>query len=262
MARNRWQGQSRGSRDRWNRDQERQFRDSDDEHRSSYSRSAGYGRSHPAESDWGYPRSHRGDYERGDDESYFRGGRPERGGRGYIGGDPTQGYVGFGPEQGFWRSSNPYGREHGYERDYGRHQGRDYEEERGWWDRTSDEVASWMGDEEAEQRRRMDEMRSHRGRGPRGYTRSDERIRDDVNDWLTDDWALDASEIEVQVSNGEVTLSGTVSNRHDKRRAEDIAEEVSGVRHVQNNLRVREAMTSIGGTEASGATTASPRARK
>jgi hypothetical protein len=79
----------------------------------------------------------------------------------------------------------------------------------------------------------------HRGRGPRGYTRPDERIRDDVNDGLTEDPELDASDIEVAVTSGEVTLAGMVETRRDKRRAEDIADRVSGVRHVQNNLRPR-----------------------
>ncbi|HXR89686.1 MAG TPA: BON domain-containing protein, partial [Steroidobacteraceae bacterium] len=41
-------------------------------------------------------------------------------------------------------------------------------------------------------------------------------------------------------SNGEVTLNGAVDSRQAKRCAEDIADSVSGVRHVQNNLRVRE----------------------
>lgn len=79
---------------------------------------------------------------------------------------------------------------------------------------------------------------AHRGRGPRGYTRSDERIREDVNDRLSDDGHIDASDIEVSVSNCEVTLSGTVSDRSQKRRAEDLAEAISGVLHVQNNIRV------------------------
>ena len=80
----------------------------------------------------------------------------------------------------------------------------------------------------------------HRGRGPKNYTRSDERIREDINDRLSDDSWLDATEIEVQVSQCEVTLTGTVNGREDKRRAEDIAEQVSGVKHVQNNLRVQQ----------------------
>jgi hypothetical protein len=62
-----------------------------------------------------------------------------------------------------------------------------------------------------------------------------------VNDRLTDDPRLDASEIEVTVAAREVTLSGTVHTRQDKRRAEDIVDTVSGVTHVQNNLRVQNA---------------------
>ncbi len=50
---------------------------------------------------------------------------------------------------------------------------------------------------------------------------------------------LDASEIEVMVAEAEVTLTGTVASRQDKRRAEDLAESVSGVSHVQNNIRVK-----------------------
>lgn len=79
----------------------------------------------------------------------------------------------------------------------------------------------------------------HRGRGPRGYTRSDERIREDVNDRLADDPHLDARDIEIAVQNGEVTINGHVQSRADKRHAEDLAHDVSGVTHVQNNLRVK-----------------------
>jgi hypothetical protein len=134
----------------------------------------------------------------------------------------------------------------------------DRDEERGFWERAGDEVSSWFGDEDAERRRRMDEQRGgmHRGRGPKGYTRSDDRIREDVNDRLSDDPFVDASEIEVSVSSCEVTLSGTVDSREAKRRAEDIAEQVSGVRHVQNNLRVQQQTSGMAGTTGmSGATT-------
>jgi len=76
------------------------------------------------------------------------------------------------------------------------------------------------------------------GRGPKNYQRSDERIREEINDRLTADDSLDASDIEVQVRQGEVTLSGTVPERWSKRHAEDIADEVSGVREVMNQLRL------------------------
>jgi hypothetical protein len=115
-----------------------------------------------------------------------------------------------------------------------------------------------MGDEEAERRRRMDAWREgstersgHSGRGPRGYTRSDQRILEDVNDRLTDDWYVDASEIDVSVTNGEVKLSGTVDSRETRRRAENIAAEVSGVKDVTNSLRVRQSMTQSVGTQGS-----------
>jgi len=114
-----------------------------------------------------------------------------------------------------------------------RHQG----EERGWWDRLQDTVASWFGDEEAERRTRLE--RPYQGRGPKGYRRSDDRIREDVNDRLSEGY-LDATEVEVSVSSGEVVLSGTVDSRADKRRAEAIAENVSGVTNVENRIRVRD----------------------
>jgi hypothetical protein len=80
--------------------------------------------------------------------------------------------------------------------------------------------------------------RGHRGRGPKGYTRSDERIREEVCERLADDSWLDASNIDVRVEGSEVTLSGSVENRQDKHRAERVVEDISGVNHVQNNLRI------------------------
>ena len=76
------------------------------------------------------------------------------------------------------------------------------------------------------------------GLGPRNYVRSDERIREDVCRALTEDWSVDASNVDVTVSNREVTLKGTVPSRDQRRRAEDCAEQVPGVSHVQNNMRV------------------------
>ncbi|MGE4063592.1 MAG: BON domain-containing protein [Rhodospirillaceae bacterium] len=83
----------------------------------------------------------------------------------------------------------------------------------------------------------------HRGKGPKGYKRSDERIREDISDHLTQDYLVDATLIEVVVTDCECTLNGTVATRDEKRRAEDIAERVMGVRHVQNNLRVAPTAT-------------------
>jgi hypothetical protein len=82
--------------------------------------------------------------------------------------------------------------------------------------------------------------RSLRGRGPKNYRRSDERIREDLCERLTDDSIIDASEVEVRVEEREITLAGFVHDRPSRRRAEDIAEGISGVTNVRNDLRIRE----------------------
>lgn len=82
------------------------------------------------------------------------------------------------------------------------------------------------------------ERPSYRGRGPKNYRRSDDRIREDVCERLMDDDHVDASDMEVSVQDSIVTLSGSVDDRDMKRRAEDIAESVHGVRDVQNQVRV------------------------
>jgi osmotically-inducible protein OsmY len=143
-----------------------------------------------------------------------------------------------------------------YGSDYNRNRRGQDSDDRGWWDKTSDEVSSWFGDEDAERRREMDRQRSgqHRGKGPKGYSRSDERIKEDVNDRLSDDVFVDASEIEVTVNQGEVTLTGTVNEKSEKRRAEDIAERVSGVRNVENRIKVTSSSQWTGTSEWSGGT--------
>jgi hypothetical protein len=89
------------------------------------------------------------------------------------------------------------------------------------------------------------EQRSeNKGRGPIGYKRSDQRITEDLNDKLSDDGYLDASEIEVSVKEGVVTLQGTVSDRSAKRYAEDLAEGISGVSNVENRIRVKNSSES------------------
>jgi hypothetical protein len=83
-------------------------------------------------------------------------------------------------------------------------------------------------------------MRRYRGRGPKGYSRSDERIREEISERLMEDPDIDASEIDVQVKDGEITLSGTVDSRQTKRQVEDLCEDALGVKNVQNNLRVKK----------------------
>ncbi len=77
------------------------------------------------------------------------------------------------------------------------------------------------------------------GYGPTSYTRSDDRITDDINDRLTWDPRIDATDINVSVNDGIATLTGSVDSRHDKRIAENIVDSVYGVWDVNNQLRVR-----------------------
>ncbi len=83
----------------------------------------------------------------------------------------------------------------------------------------------------------------HQGRGPRNYQRSNERIREDINDRLTQHGQLDATNIDVRVENGEVWLTGTVDGRRAKRLAEDVADSVTGVKDVHNELKIQQGNT-------------------
>lgn len=181
--------------------------------------------------DYGYARSYRADRDRDERRAW----RME--GRGY-GREPER----FGAYGGSGRSE-PAAQESWDER---REAAGDF------LHRAGERISSWFRgadlmrggrDEATDGVRRYEEeyrqaARGYRGRGPKGYLRSDERISEDVNDRLTEDLWLDASEIEVMVKAGEVTLSGHVDSRAAKHRAEWLVEDVSGVRHVQNNLRV------------------------
>lgn len=151
-------------------------------------------------------------------------------------------------ESGYGNTSGNYGSSYGANRDRGNWGNQGNRDDRGWWEKTRDEVSSWFGDEDAERRRRRDQMVSgqHKGKGPRDYRRSDERILEDACDRLSDDSFVDASEIDVKVTGSEVILTGTVESREAKRRAEDIVESISGVTNVQNNLKVNSRHDSSG----------------
>jgi osmotically-inducible protein OsmY len=219
----------------------------------------------PNEFDYEYKRGRRDreyydqPYYRGDEEPYDRGYGPEPSrygaGPGRYYNEPYRGrrsgeyysepYDSYGSCRYEYsdRSREPYYRreyEGGYHEPYYRGKYGRGSEERGFFERVGDQVRSWFGDEEAERRRRMDEARrgAYVGRGPRGYQRSEERIREDINDRLTDDWYVDASDVEVIVNNSVVTLTGHVNSREEKRRAEDIVLSVSGVSDVSNQLRI------------------------
>ena len=82
---------------------------------------------------------------------------------------------------------------------------------------------------------------THRGRGPQGYTRSDERIKEDVCERLSEHHYIDASQIRVEVNQGVVTLEGSVDDRWQKYQTEDLVDSLSGVKDIQNRLNVSRA---------------------
>lgn len=185
------------------------------------------------------------DPRRGADERHAR---PAEHDRGYGPWDPRQ--YGYGTDA---RDEGPDVRRHGAEYRRRDAQGREYGgEPRGW----SADDQDW-GHSSTDHRERYDRGPrgveyelgprrdpsprtdpNHRGRGPRGYVRSDERIREDVCERLMEG-PVDVGDVEVTVSNGEVTLSGTVVERWEKRAIEDIAGNVRGVHDVHNRVRVR-----------------------
>ena len=249
------------------------WRQSEGRERGSYGQGygQGYGSQDDRSRDYGYGDEARGDYGQDFGSRGMHGGfgRSDYGRSQY--GQSDYGRSGYGGQRGSGYRDSDYGRRQEYRDGYDdrgfrdryyagqSHGSQDYggrNEDRGYFERAGDEMASWFGDDDAARRREMDARRGdagaqhHRGRGPRGYTRSDDRIREDVSDRLTDDPYIDASEIDITVSNCEVTLSGTVDDRRAKRRAEDVVETISGVRHVQNNLRVRHHTHGGSGTTA------------
>ncbi|HUO86645.1 MAG TPA: BON domain-containing protein [Thermoanaerobaculia bacterium] len=80
----------------------------------------------------------------------------------------------------------------------------------------------------------------HRGRGPEGYRRSDERIHEEICERLSANGRLDASHLRVRVDDGEVTLEGRVPDRRSKRLAEAVSDTVRGVVDVHNRLLLED----------------------
>jgi hypothetical protein len=83
--------------------------------------------------------------------------------------------------------------------------------------------------------------RSHRGRGPRGYTRSDDRLNEVICELLAEDPHVDASHVHVRVQDAVVTLTGRVEDRWTKYQIEELIDQCVGVRDIDNQLRVARA---------------------
>jgi hypothetical protein len=146
--------------------------------------------------------------------------------------------IGYGERYGF----AAYGRAH-----YDPSANREFEDPRGSAPEPNRYAHTWSNDEPFNNReqdyryhpdRNRSQLRDHRGRGPKNYTRSDDRIREEVSERLMRDSDVDPTDVEVLVTDGEVILKGTISDRPMKRRAEDLAEMVMGVKDVRNELRL------------------------
>jgi osmotically-inducible protein OsmY len=81
------------------------------------------------------------------------------------------------------------------------------------------------------------------GRGPKGYQRSDERLQEEIAEQLTRHPDIDASDVTIEVRGGEVTLSGTVSDRQMRYGIEHVVDQTHGVKEIHNNVRVSRPST-------------------
>lgn len=76
-----------------------------------------------------------------------------------------------------------------------------------------------------------------RGVAPKGYKKSDQRLTEDLGEALMDE-GIDCGNVEVQVKDGVVTITGEITDRSDKYRIEHVAAGMMGVQDVDNQLRV------------------------
>jgi len=75
-------------------------------------------------------------------------------------------------------------------------------------------------------------------RGPKGWQRSDDRLKEDICERLDHSGDIDSSEVTVTVAEGKVVLDGTVSDRSMKYAMEDLVDNVPGVKDIDNRVRV------------------------
>lgn len=75
--------------------------------------------------------------------------------------------------------------------------------------------------------------------GPKGYQRSDERLREDISERLMEARHIDSSDVTVEVTGAKVVLEGTVPERRMKHAIEDLVDACPGVQDIENRIRVR-----------------------
>ena len=79
---------------------------------------------------------------------------------------------------------------------------------------------------------------SYIGKGPKGYKRSDDRLREEVCETLAQHPEIDASEVEVSVEESTVLLTGSVPERRMKYLDEAAIEKVWGIEDIVNQIKV------------------------
>ena len=153
---------------------------------------------------------------------------PRRGGTGGEGGYSTLG-GGVYPDEGSSDDSPRQG-------DWGRHSTGSGSGARG------QEGLNFPGEQTwGEEQYRRERQAEQRGSGDRRVSqrrRPDETLSRELQEILTADPELDATDIEVQVEGGAVTLMGTVDSSDARLLAEELVESVTGVREVHNQLKV------------------------
>jgi osmotically-inducible protein OsmY len=184
----------------------------------------------------------------------------------FRGAELDEGRVQFGRgrgSQGGWGSEGSQGGfqgsgYHGYGSQASDYYGSQGRSQQGGYERGSSE--RWMGEgfggpsgqtmdqwrERQSRERQSRKVGSHRW--PKSYQRSDERIREDIYERLLQDGYIDCSDVTVNVQQGNVTLEGTVPERHMKHQIENIADDCAGVKDIENRLRVSQGEASQVGT--------------
>jgi osmotically-inducible protein OsmY len=94
------------------------------------------------------------------------------------------------------------------------------------------------GEEQFRTERREEQGRRQANSGPRGRRKSDESLRQEIREILNADPEVEATDIEVEVEGGAVTLRGAVVDSDARLLAEELVESLVGVREVHNRLRV------------------------
>lgn len=148
----------------------------------------------------GHPREEGTPFAAGPPPRYLGTGFPGRGGPGFTGG-----YYGFGPgsQEPDWRAGRRYP----------------------------------LGEERRESEPGAGQRRYPPG--PKGYQRSDERLREDISERLLQSRDIDSSDVTVTVSDAKVVLEGTVPERPMKHAIEDLVDACPGVQDIDNRIRVK-----------------------